>query len=124
MHIHSSRMILKRNQLSKISVFEIALFSMAGLSVHNSAKPRPRARRPIYPRYTSHEDSEYVIESQKFLPLSLHSYRMVNSEKISCYFFIHLYQSSFTIIFRKYISSRYQIYFRFLAIFMFLYFKS
>jgi hypothetical protein len=47
-------------------VHKITFISMAGSSDHNSAKPRPRARRPIYPWSTSHEESEYVIESQKF----------------------------------------------------------
>ncbi len=42
---------------------------MAVSSDHNSAKPRPRARRPIYPWSTSHKESEYVIESEKFFPI-------------------------------------------------------
>ncbi len=36
-------------------------------SDHNSAKPCPRAWRPIYTWLTTHEESEYLIEFQNFL---------------------------------------------------------
>jgi hypothetical protein len=42
---------------------------MASSSDHNSAKPRPRARSPIYLCSTSHKESEYVVKSQKFFPI-------------------------------------------------------
>jgi hypothetical protein len=42
---------------------------MAGSSDHNSAKPRPLALSPIYLCSTSHKESEYVVESQKFIPI-------------------------------------------------------
>ncbi len=48
---------------------KITLFSMAGSSEHNSAKPRPRARSPIYLCSTCHKESEYVVKSQKFFPI-------------------------------------------------------
>ncbi len=42
---------------------------MAGSSDHNSAKPRPMARSPIYLCSTSHKESEYVVKSQKTFPI-------------------------------------------------------
>jgi hypothetical protein len=42
---------------------------MAGSSDHNSAKPRPGAQSPIYLCSTCHEESEYVVKSQKFFPI-------------------------------------------------------
>ncbi len=48
---------------------KITLFSMAGSSDHNSAKPRPRARSPIYLCSTCHKESEYVVKSQKFFSI-------------------------------------------------------
>ncbi len=56
----------------KILVNKITLFSMASSSDHNSVKPRSRARRPIYTWPSTHEESEYLIETQKFFaPFSL-----------------------------------------------------
>ncbi len=40
----------------------------AGLSDHISAKPQPRRWTLIYLGSTSHEESEYVVESRKFFP--------------------------------------------------------
>ncbi len=49
---------------------------MAGLSGHSSAKPHPRCWTPIYSSFTSNEEFEYVVESRKIFPLSLHSYQL------------------------------------------------
>ncbi len=48
---------------------------MAGLSGYNSAKPKPRRWTPIYSLSTGHEEFEYVVESRKIFPLSLHLYQ-------------------------------------------------
>jgi hypothetical protein len=61
LHILSFEVILNMNKLQKNFVSKFTLFSMGVSSGHNSAKPRPQTRRP-----TTHEESEYLIEIQKF----------------------------------------------------------
>jgi hypothetical protein len=69
LRILSSHVILKRNQWWKNFESQNYTVSMAGSSDHNSAKPRPRARSPIYLCSTSHKESEYVVKSQKTFPI-------------------------------------------------------
>ena len=49
-------------------------FSMVGSSGYNSVKRQPHRLTPIYSLSTSYEEFEYVVESRKFFPLSLHSH--------------------------------------------------
>jgi hypothetical protein len=65
-HIHSSQVIVNKNELSKYFSSKLTLFSIAGSS------DCVRGRGDLYMRSTSHEKSECVIESQKFFaPLFL-----------------------------------------------------
>jgi hypothetical protein len=87
LHILSSGVIPKRNRWWKNFGQKITLFSMAVSSDHNSAEPRPRARRPIYTWPTTYEEPEYLIEIQKFfVPFSLLLPRLIKFSIFLFYF--------------------------------------